>query len=178
MKRIILSIIGLLFFCNLGLAQKYRTAAGIRLGTEIGLSVQQLIRDKTTLEAIFQTRVKTNEIKLTLLGERHYRLLGKRMNFYVGGGVHKGWNTRTEDDFGDPAGLTGVGGVELTLDRLNISWDFQPAVNVVGGDRVFVSQSAISLRYVFVKAKKKKFNWKFWKKKDSSKKRKRRWGRD
>ncbi|MEM9921912.1 MAG: hypothetical protein AAF990_27655 [Bacteroidota bacterium] len=174
MKKIILSTLGLLLFGQVLLAQKYRTAAGIRLGTEIGLTLQQHVKDKITLEGIFQTRIKTKEIKLTVLGERHYKLLGKRMNFYLGAGVHKGWNTDTEATFGDPAGVTGVGGIELTLNRLNLSWDFQPAVNVVGGDRLFVSQSAVSLRYVFIKPKKKKINWKFWKKKDSKSKKKKR----
>lgn len=148
-------------------AQSYKTVAGIRLGTGVGMTIKHEIFKKTTLEGILQHRNRTNETTASLLIEQHHNVISRRINFYLGGGLHKGWdNTIREVEQKDPFGLTGIVGIEFTPGRLNLSWDYKPAINLVGGDRKFESQSAISLRYVFVKRKKKKINWKFWKKKD------------
>ena len=160
------------FFASLLSAQSYRTAAGVRLGTGIGLSIQQKVMDKTTLEGILQSKLKSDELSLTLLLERHHNLLTRRLNFYVGGGVHKSWYTNTGEvtTKEQAAGISGIAGVEFTPGRLSVSWDYKPALNVWGGDQFFDSQTAVSLRYVFVKRKKKKINWKFWKKNNKKKK--------
>ncbi|MEL6862832.1 MAG: hypothetical protein AAFP19_00370 [Bacteroidota bacterium] len=158
-------------------AQRYRTAAGIRVGTEIGLTYQQRLFDKTTLETILESKFKSDELALTFLLERHHKLIGRRLNFYLGAGIRKGWYTGNNPElrYEDPAGIAGIAGVELTIDRLNLSWDWRPVMNVLGGESFFDSQTAISLRYVFIKQKKKKINWKFWER-NKKKKKKRRWG--
>jgi hypothetical protein len=67
--------------------------------------------------------------------------------------------------------MTVVFGAEITLGRLNISYDFKPAMNVSGGAQRFYYQTGVSLRYVLLKRKwkvfkkKKDINWKFWEKK-------------
>ena len=173
MKPVIIALLCICTACTT-FAQSYRTPAGIRLGTEIGLTVQQLVFDRWTVEGLFHSRVKTDEVAIAILMEKHHKLLFRRVNFYVGGGIHKGWNTSTEETYGDPAGVSGIAGAEITLGNVNLSWDFQPAFNIFGGDRFVESQTAISIRYVFLKRKKKKINWKFWEKKDKGKKKKKR----
>ena len=130
---------------------------------------------------------------LTALAERHYALVFRGLNLYTGAGLHKGWLDRNANaefapaNIRDPFGLTFIGGAELTLGRLNFSYDFKPAINIVGGEKKFYSQTGISVRYVFLnnkkykqlqKEKKKKKRkkegkgiqigdkWKIWKKND------------
>ena len=73
-------------------AQSYTTSAGMRLGTEWGLTVQQRIAKKTTLEGILQSSLQREEFTLTVLAEQHYPLISRRLNVYAGAGLHKGWN--------------------------------------------------------------------------------------
>ena len=120
--------------------------------------------------------------------EQHFPLVSRRFNVYAGGGLHKGWVTRdgTEEDpiYKDPFGLSLIAGIEASLGRLNVSYDFKPAINLSGGKHTIYSQTGVSLRYVIVKrpwlndpkAKRKRqrererrrnkngdgFNWKFW----------------
>ena len=172
-------------------AQSYTTTAGMRLGTEWGLTVKQRLAKRTTLEGILQSSLQREEFTLTVLAEQHYPLISRRLNVYAGAGLHKGWNTsQVEAPYDDPFGLSLITGIEFTLGRLNLSYDFKPAVNIYGGETGFYSQTAVSMRYVLVKgkvfnqkmkAKKKRqrqkakdkrrseradngFDWKIWKK--------------
>lgn len=160
----LLLFVGILLGAGQAEAQRYRTAAGVRMGTGFGFTVQQKIGKQSTIEGIFQVPFRsTDETMITLLYEEHKKLLGKRLNFYYGAGFHKGWAITSE--IPDPMGISLIGGIELSFDRLNVSLDYKPAINTFSGDRFFESHSAMSLRYIFVKQKKKKVNWKFWKKK-------------
>lgn len=171
-------------------AQSYNTAFGMRLGTDWGLTIRQRIAKKTTLEGILQSSLQREEAVVTLLGTQHMPFITRRLNVYAGGGLHKGWgsldNTTEGEDYEDPFGLTLIGGIELSLGRLNISYDIKPAFNIVGGERNMYTQTGISLRYIVIKRKwlklgdnkkrrKRKrerrrrkrrgegFDWKFWK---------------
>lgn len=166
MKKIPL-LVTLLFAVSSLFAQKYVTAIGARVGTDFGLSVQQKIFDKSTIEGIFQTSLGGREnISLTFLWEQHQKVIGKRINFYYGGGLHKGWlvNKNPEIDLKAPSGVSLIAGLEVTLGRLNLSLDYKPQLNVISGERFFESQSALSIRYVLIETKKKKNDWRFWKK--------------
>lgn len=158
-------------------AQSYITAGGLRVGGGIGLSLQQRLAKRLTVEGIIQTQGKRDEVLATALLEKHIPIITKHFNIYGGAGIHKGWSTisdRTDESYVNPFGLTFVGGIEMTLGRINLSYDFKPALNLVGGTQFIYPQSAISVRYVFIKdkifdkkkKKKKKqnesFNWKFW----------------
>jgi len=155
-------------------AQRYNTAAGIRLGTDWGITVQQRVATHTSIEAIVQAGFKRSEAMVTVMGEQHFPFLGRRFNTYFGGGPHFGW--RTDDpaspefgaDYKNPIGVSLIGGIELNLFRLNLSWDIKPAINIVGGVKSVYFQSGVSLRYIIVKFdrpnKRKGFNWKFWEK--------------
>lgn len=153
-------------------AQSYNTAVGMRLGTEWGPSIQQRILKKTTIEAIIQSSLQREELLLTGLVEQHFPIISKRFNIYMGAGLHKGWiqepiDEETGEAFEDPFGITMIMGIELTLGRINISYDFKPAVNIDGGARGFYSQTGLTMRYVIFKKKSwfKRVNWKFWEKK-------------
>ena len=158
--------------CQIGQSQSYRTAAGLRLGTGAGpaLSVQQKVAKYSTIEGIFQPNFSNNVSSLDLIYERHYKILFKRVNIYMGGGMHKNWYpVKTEFENEAHTGFVGIIGGEVTFKRVNVSWDYKPSTNVIGGETNFAHQSAITIRAIIVPQKKKKVNWKFWKKKKSKK---------
>jgi len=170
-------------------SQSYDLAAGMRLGTEWGFTGKYRFANRASAELIIQSSVVREEMMLTALAEQHFPLVSKRFNFYSGGGFHKGWlQDSPEIQLKNPFGLTFIVGGEATLGRMNVSYDFKPAVNLSGGEQRVYFQSGVSLRYVIdqrkwkedrernkakrqknrKKKRKKKdkeaFNWKFWKK--------------
>lgn len=167
-----MNLLTLLLICTvLSLsAQSYNTAFGMRLGTDWGLTVKQRIAKKTTLEAILQSSLQREEAIVTLMGTQHLPFLTRRLNVYTGGGLHKGWGGVEFDENGDayenPFGISLIGGIELSLGRLNLTYDIKPAINLIGGERTLYTQTGISLRYVIIKRK-----WIKWG--DNKKKRKR-----
>ena len=140
-------------------AQAYMTAGGLRAGTDWGLTVQQRLTKNMTIEGIVQSSLQREEVLVTALAERHYALIFRGLNLYTGAGLHKGWLSEKQNselvplDQKDPFGLTFIGGAELTLGRFNFSYDFKPAINVVGGEKKFYTQSGVSVRYVFLTQK-------------------------
>ena len=189
-----------LFFCfilviSFADAQSYSTSLGVRVGTDFGVTLNQRILRKLTVEGIVQSSFLREEAVVTALVRQHYPVLTRGFNIYTGAGLHKGWLNNPERK--DPFGLTAVVGVELTVGRWNLSYDYKPAINFTGGDQAVYSQTGISARYVLVKkgifevdnkkrrqrqrAKKKRQkekaraknnqetkSWQFWKKKDNS----------
>lgn len=143
-----------LLFCSSSVsAQKYTTAIGARLGKGIGLTVQQAVFPQWTVEGILAHRKGQNLTHYALMLEHHRNLLGKRLNFYLGAGFQGAILDQViEDAYDPPKGVAGVVGLEFTIKRLNLSFDFQPEYNITGGTRAFESTSALSLRYVLVKA--------------------------
>lgn len=168
----LLPILCCFFMANSLAAQRYRTAAGLRVGDPFGLTFQQVLWGQNTLEAILTHKPKQNESSFTLLFENHRKILFKRLNYYVGAGPHIGWIDDREG-FDNPWGVTFIGGFEFGLKRTVLSWDYKPAVNLSGGRSTIYHHTGISIRYIIVKKKKKKINWKFWQKKDKKKKKKR-----
>ncbi|WP_426061006.1 hypothetical protein [Hymenobacter sp. B1770] len=130
-------------------AQKYRTAAGLRAGGgSYGLTVQQLVVPKTTLEglAMFSPR----ERSATVLAERHFGILGPSLNYYFGAGAHVG-NHRDEGAFW---GFDGIVGAEYKIAFVPIvlSLDFKPTIEFGSGDWNRFP-TAFSVRYILVKQK-------------------------
>jgi hypothetical protein len=126
-------------------AQSYLTAGGLRLGNTWGLTVVQRVLPQVSVEGIIQNdyRQTTN---LTVLGRVHNNIISRRWNLYYGGGFHTGINTET----GGILGVDGVAGIELSLLRLNLSFDFKPQVDF-GENGGFRGHTAFSIRYVLVK---------------------------
>jgi len=150
----------LLFFTLIGLlhAQSYDAALGIRVGTEWGATAQlrlPQLHKNFVLEAILLSDIRQDEGTLTLLGKQHQPLLSRRLNLFYGAGLHAGWNneidTETGQTFNGPKGITGVVGLEATIGKVNISYDFKPALNVVGGESFLYTHTGVSIRYVVAK---------------------------
>lgn len=144
-----------LFFLLLSLsvsAQKYRTAAGLRIGrTDFGASIQQKFIGPTTLEGI--VALGTRELSATLLLERHYPIIGDGFNYYLGGGAHVG----TLNNYGGFYGVDVILGTEIKLPALPLllSLDIKPAVHVSHEDW-FDLAGGLSVRYIFIKEKERK----------------------
>lgn len=175
MKKLTFVITALLFFTQFSFAQSYDTSAGVRFGSQWGLTAKQRIAKKATIEAILQSGGKSELTNITVLAEKHIPVLTKRFNIYYGAGLQGGWYNNPTEGIENPFGLAFIGGAEFTIARINLSWDIKPALNLKGGTSNFYTQSGISIRYVFnkrkvelfnKKKKKKKdgFNWKVWEK--------------
>lgn len=150
--------------------QKYTTAAGIRIGTELGITVQQFLWDRYTLEGIAQQGLFSDYASVSLLFENHNKIFFKGLNFYFGAGPHASFYTGNDNSKSNGYGITLIGGIEARFNRLLASIDYKPAINFTGGNKGFDSQVAISLRYIMIKAKKKEQKWKFWEKSKKKKK--------
>lgn len=137
-------------------AQAYMTAGGLRAGTDWGLTIQQRLTKNMTFEGIVQSSLQREEVLITALAEKHHALVFRGLNLYTGAGLHKGFlndpqtSELTPTNYKDPFGITFIGGAELTLGRFNFSYDFKPAINVLGGEKKFYTQTGISVRYVFL----------------------------
>lgn len=148
--RFILASLGLLLAVSRpAAAQKYITAAGVRLGGgNYGITVQQLVASRVTIEGI--AGLGTREYSGTVLGEYHFGILGPSLNYYFGAGGHLGHNK----DTGSFSGLDGIVGVEYKVAFLPIalSFDFKPSLES-GGDDYARFPTAFSIRYVLIKRK-------------------------
>jgi len=174
------SLIFFLFtFVNVLSAQSYKDALGVRYGGgNFGVSYQRLIEGHWTVEGILQQRIKdrNNDLTIVALGELHNPVLSRRLNLYFGAGPQiQLLKTNGDTTLSNGLGIAGIVGLEFTIGRLNLSYDFKPCVYLFGGREDWESQSAISLRYVITKRvwkvdwSKLKF-WEGWFKKDTSKK--------
>lgn len=149
----------LLVACTGGLiAQSYDAALGLRLGTEWGATAQlrlPQLHKNFVLEAIVQSSLSKEEGSLTLLGKQHRPLISRRLNLFYGGGLHAGWTSERDRETGEPfdgaRGITGIVGMEATIGKVNLSYDFKPALNVTGGDSFLYTHTAVSVRYVLAK---------------------------
>ncbi len=154
MSRKIITIVLFAFLSTTGHSQSYDTAAGMRLGTDWGITVKQRIAKKTTLEGILQTGISKSDVILNLLLEQHVSIISRRFNLYTGAGIHGGWLDKPEgSSLKNPFGISGIVGIEFTPGRLNLSYDFKPTLNLVGGTKTFEFQTGISIRYILVKRK-------------------------
>ncbi|MFD1467435.1 hypothetical protein ACFQ48_04295 [Hymenobacter caeli] len=131
-------------------AQKYRTAAGLRLGSPYGITVQQAVASRLTLEGI--AGLAAREVSGTVLAEYHFGILGRSLNYYLGAGGHLGNNK----DTGRYGGFDGIVGIEYKVAFLPVvlSYDFKPSVEINSSDWARFP-TAFSVRYVFVKQRNK-----------------------
>ena len=148
MKRTVLLVCVLaLLALAPALAQRYRTAAGVRVGkNEVGLTIQQKIFERTTLEGL--ATAAPREVLATVLAEQHFNILGKRLNYYMGAGAHGG----KLKDYGAVYGFDVIAGLEYKINGLPflLSADLKPAFHL-RHEEWFNLGSAFSIRYVIVK---------------------------
>jgi|SRR5690606_35616764 len=167
-----LTLISLFFFASVSLsqAQRYGTAVGLRFGNNnlyrtVGLTAQQRITKRLTIEAILQSDFKLNT-NLSLLMEKHHPIISKRFNYYYGAGASLGVEESFVKDaetkqilhtYGNTtAGIDLIGGLELTILNTAISLDYKPNINLVGREEFYRGQVGISARMVLVKSKEQK----------------------
>jgi len=175
MKKILLAIIVSLGFLSAN-SQNYTTALGARFGGGLGMTLRQVVAPGWSVEGILSYKRAALSTNYALLAQHHRKLLGRRLNFYFGAGIQgASFEILEPDSPKNPFGIAGVVGLDFTIKRLNLSFDFQPHYNLKGGTRDFTSSSGLSLRYVLIKRikpkKRNKGNWKFWEK-DKKKSRK------
>ena len=138
-------------------AQSYDLAAGVRLGSDVGVSVKMrapLIDENFTGEFIVQSSLERAEGQVALIGAQHLPLITRRLNLYTGIGAHVGWLENDPDravDYKAPVGVSFIGGAEVNFKRFSISLDYRPVLNLSGGEKTFYSTSAFTLRYIAVK---------------------------
>jgi hypothetical protein len=142
-------------------AQSYTTALGMRLSQHAGISLQQRVAGKLTVEGILQHGFLSNQTMLTALLQKHQNLVTKGINMYAGGGPHftryklprtiKG-NSITASALG----LSLIGGLEAAIGRALISIDYKPAFNFGTGIPLYQGEAGLSLRYVLLKQSKSK----------------------
>lgn len=155
-------------------SQKYKTAAGIRFDKGFNLTVQQYITNGWTAEGILHTPINTDNLGVTLLGEKHHKILFRGTNFYTGAGAHYYWtaNANREADVvqNNVFGLSGIAGLEVTLGRINLAVDWKPELHLAG-DQVHPfdwNGASISARYIIEKRERKKIkDWKIFNKSKS-----------
>jgi len=133
------------------IAQKYSTAVGLRFGNgQYGITAKQRIFRSLAAEGI--VHVGSQEIVGTLLLQKHFPILGRGFNMYLGGGAHIGGLK----DFGPIMGVDAMIGVEMKVPLLPLvaSVDFKPAYHVLH-EEWFDLNTAVSVRYIVGKDKKK-----------------------
>ena len=151
-------------------AQRYGTALGLRLGNSdinrtVGLSLQQRVMERVTIEGILQTDFSRNST-LSVLAQKHHPIISKRFNYYYGGGLSFGneesfvKNPSTKEiihTYGNATtGVDLIAGIEMTLANAVISLDYKPNINLVGREEFYRGQVGLSVRTVLVKSKEQK----------------------
>jgi hypothetical protein len=142
--------------CLLGMyhahAQGYVTAAGLRLGNTWGLTVSQLVMPRTTVEFILDNDYRDHSY-FHLLARRHVNLATRKVNVFYGAGLHGGTNSYERKSL---YGVEGQVGVEATIGKVNVAFDFKPQLSFGGGATLgvgFVPATALSARYVLINRK-------------------------
>lgn len=153
--------------------QSYRTAAGLRIGNDIALSISQRIVPESTIDLYHESGLFSQKNFTALAYKKHVPVITKRLNIF--GGIGPYYQTRKYVVPNDEItswyrsyGLLLSGGIDFTIGRLNVGYDIMPVVRLGGTDpagRVSTS-SALTLRYVIIKQPKPSKSW-FKKKKKS-----------
>ena len=147
-----------LFLIQSGLhSQKYRSTIGIRLGEDIGISAQLRLFKHTTVEAILGPDHESHDLSLYLLGKRHFPIIGRGLNFYLGAGPFRQVAQNSESE--NRNGLALQAGVELRISRMVLGWDFLPAYHFQDVDQPLRYQTAVSLKYILIREKRNKRHW-------------------
>ena len=170
-----------LLFATPAVAQRYKTAAGIRVDNGLNLTVQQYITKGWTVEGILHAPlINSRDFGVTLLAEKHRKILFRGLNFYTGAGVHYYWQQNSvreaEEIHDNVVGISGIAGLEASVGRINVAVDWKPELHLTGDQsRAFEWNGAsVSLRYIIEKRERKKVkNWKVWEKVGGKKKDKR-----
>lgn len=151
-KYILLFILSLLSIIGQLSGQSYNTAAGLRFGSHWGLTMQQRLAKQVTAELQLTNNYKPYGGAVDLTIQKHNPMITRRFNFYYGAGTQLAWR-EVETKKGPAVGLNLVGGAEMTIGKLNLSWDLTPTIYVYNQDKSIQFNSAVSARYVLYRKK-------------------------
>ncbi|MCE7057633.1 hypothetical protein LZF95_23325 [Algoriphagus sp. AGSA1] len=151
-------------------AQRYGTAVGLRFGNSnlyrtVGVTAQQRIGKRLSLEGMLQSDFKLNTT-MSVLVEKHHPIISKRFNYYYGVGPSLGVEESFVKDpesrqilhtYGNTTtGIDLIGGLELTMLNTVVSLDYKPNINLAGREEFYRGQVGLSARMVLVKSKAQK----------------------
>ena len=134
--------------------QTYNTALGLRWGDGIGITARQRVLKKTSFEGIFYQHHKSEKTIGGIMLDHHMPVLSKRLNLYAGGGIGRVFMEREENVKTSYNAVMVNAGLEFTIARLNLSWDFMPVIPVSADEQDLTTLTAFSLRYVLIKKSK------------------------
>lgn len=133
-------------------AQDYRTAAGVRLGYDSGITLKHFISPVSALEGIMS--VSPNYFHLTGLYEYHQPVPDMaNLNWYLGLGGHLGSLYKKGDRSGDfLLGADAIAGLEYIFPSVpfSVSLDWKPSFNFTTDyNEGWFYSFGLSLRYTF-----------------------------
>ncbi|MEM7161171.1 MAG: hypothetical protein AAF487_01910 [Bacteroidota bacterium] len=154
MKRILTCIALILMMSQINAQSDYERAIGIRAGFDNGITYKQFITSVSAIEAL--AFFGNNSFNLTGLYELNNENAFQvdRLDWYYGGGGHIGFYTVDGED-GDSGslllGVDGIIGIEYNFEQapINVSLDWKPQINLIGGSGFVGDTGALSLRYIF-----------------------------
>ncbi len=161
----VLVVVGSLAAAPAAVAQKYRTAVGLRLARpDVGITIVQRLAERTTLEVL--GAAANNDLTLTVLGRQHTGILGHALNLYAGLGPHLG-NTQHRGTY---VGGTLDLGIEwkVPIFPIVVGYDWQPSISSGNRPQRFVNSHGLAVRYVLVKEKKDGLFQRLFKKKNKA----------
>ncbi|MDA3822429.1 MAG: hypothetical protein PF450_07470 [Bacteroidales bacterium] len=157
MKKKLLVLAVFISAATFSFAQDYTTGIGLRGGLSNGVTIRHFIGETTAVEGLIQTR--WSGFSLTGLYElqRNDAWDVDRLNWYYGVGAHVGMYNSTDYTWANTTGSVVVLGIDAILGieynfeeiPINISADWKPAINVIGGTKFWPDGGALSIRYIF-----------------------------
>ena len=160
--------------------QSYKLAAGVRVDRGVNLTIKQHLANKWALEGILHTPIGVADLGVTLLAEKHQKIIFNGINLYAGAGAHyyrgNDHNRCDGQITENVAGLSLIGGAEVSVGRLNVSVDLKPELHLIGESAYPFDWpgASVSVRYILAKREKPQPKWKFWKKEKEEGRRNRR----
>ena len=156
MKRIQVLFLVIWLLATGAAAQDYNTGIGFRTGTSNGLTVKHFLGEHSVIEGILATRWQGyNFTGLYQVYDRAFNT--PRLNWFYGFGAHVGSfrgaeHRRFDDDEQHLLiGIDGIIGMEYNFTGIpfNISLDWKPAIDIIGGFYPWGDEVALSVRYIF-----------------------------
>ena len=152
--KLLISLLLALWLAVPALAQRYSTAIGARIDRRmLGITVKQRVFKTVTVEGILAGN--SDAMIGTLLLEKHYPIIGRGLNAYMGGGAHLG----AAESGGTILGPDLLLGVEFKLPfmPLTVAGDLKPSYHfrTVSNEQTDIPRidfsTALSVRYVIGK---------------------------
>jgi hypothetical protein len=131
----------------------YKTALGVKVWDGAGISLKVFTGAKPSNAAEFIAYFYHYGMRITGLYEIHNNIAGAPgLRWYIGPGAHIGfYNTYRNDYHGTFVGIDGVIGLDYKFNSapINLSLDWQPAIEFGDGAGFNGSWGGLGLRYTF-----------------------------